>query len=205
MSIRRMPFVALVLLFLVSACTTQYHKRNFTGGYAEEKIDDNSYIVSFYGNGNTSSQQVWNMWIYRCAELTLANGYEFFELNSTTKYAYLENSEGLHPVTFDMLPQQQDYVAQLLKPATVIVTTTTTYSSTALVNMYSLPLPEEARIVLDAKTIIDALSVYVKKPTSDVEDRGDIYARAAVEAAIRANRIEAQDSEKLTNVLKKMI
>lgn len=63
---------------LLSGCTTAYGPHGFTGGYTETKIDDSTYRVVFNGNGQTSRDMVWYYWIYRCAELTTQNGYEFF-------------------------------------------------------------------------------------------------------------------------------
>ncbi len=68
------------LLALLSACMTPYQPKGMTGGYTDQKLDENTYLVSFQGNGNTPSGVVAKYFLYRCAELTLERGYVYFEL-----------------------------------------------------------------------------------------------------------------------------
>ena len=63
---------------LLTACTTVYQPLGATGGYRDTRLSDNSYIVEFSGNGNTSKEAVWNYWIYRCADLTRQKGFSYF-------------------------------------------------------------------------------------------------------------------------------
>jgi hypothetical protein len=63
---------------LLAACTTVYQPKGATGGYTDTRLTDNSYIVEFSGNGNTSKDAVWNYWLYRCADLTVQKGYAYF-------------------------------------------------------------------------------------------------------------------------------
>lgn len=65
---------------LLGACTTMYQPRGATGGYADTRLTDNSYIVEFSGNGNTSKDAVRNYLLYRCADLVVQKGYTYFAL-----------------------------------------------------------------------------------------------------------------------------
>ncbi len=47
-------------------------------GYAEQKIDDVHYRVTFKGNDSTSRRSVENSLLRRMAELTVENGYDYF-------------------------------------------------------------------------------------------------------------------------------
>jgi hypothetical protein len=49
-------------------------------GYSSQKIEDNRYQVSFSGNGLTSRQTVETYLLYRAAELTAQQGYDWFEM-----------------------------------------------------------------------------------------------------------------------------
>ena len=68
------------LVALLSACMTPYQPKGMTGGYTDQKLDEDTYLVSFQGNGNTPSGVVAKYFLYRCAELTLERGYVYFEL-----------------------------------------------------------------------------------------------------------------------------
>jgi hypothetical protein len=76
------PLLAPVVAALaVAACTTAtpYQPlRGSSGGFAEQRVDQNRYRVSFTGNEYTSRQRVEDYLLYRAAELTLANGYDSF-------------------------------------------------------------------------------------------------------------------------------
>jgi hypothetical protein len=49
------------------------------GGYAESRIEDNRWRVTFKGNDETARGVVETYMLYRAAELTLAQGYDWFE------------------------------------------------------------------------------------------------------------------------------
>lgn len=61
--------------FVLAGCATPYQSKGLTGGFTDTKIDDVTWRVRFDGNGYAKQEMVWNYWIYRCAELTLAQGY----------------------------------------------------------------------------------------------------------------------------------
>jgi hypothetical protein len=52
------------------------------GGFAEEHKGDGVWHVSFSGNAFTTRETVQTYWLYRCAEFTLENGYDGFEILS---------------------------------------------------------------------------------------------------------------------------
>jgi hypothetical protein len=75
---RGAALAVIALAGLLGACTTVYQPKGPTGGYTDTRLTDNSYIVEFSGNGNTSKDAVWNYWLYRCADLTVQKGYAYF-------------------------------------------------------------------------------------------------------------------------------
>lgn len=62
----------------VGACTTPYQPKGAMGGFSDRKLGPGQYTVEFSGNGNTSADLVANMYLYRCAELTVKDGYDVF-------------------------------------------------------------------------------------------------------------------------------
>ena len=66
------------LLAFLTACATPYQPKGFTGGYSQVQLDNNSARVEFKGNGYTSRERVEVFVLYRCAELTVEKGYDYF-------------------------------------------------------------------------------------------------------------------------------
>ena len=79
MKFPRNPLMVVAAL-LASACvtTTPYQPLEGGEGYSEQRIESNRYTVRFFGNAQTPRQTVENYLLYRAAELTLANGYDYF-------------------------------------------------------------------------------------------------------------------------------
>ena len=69
---------ALALLLAAAACTTPYQPMGNMGGFTEQRLAADRYTVEFRGNGNTSADLVANMYLYRCAELTLKDRLDVF-------------------------------------------------------------------------------------------------------------------------------
>lgn len=68
---------------LLSNCSTPYKSGGLQGGfigggYKERKLDEHTFIVSFRGNRLTEIESVESMFIRRCAELTVENGFDYF-------------------------------------------------------------------------------------------------------------------------------
>ena len=51
-----------------------------SGGYSERQIEQNRWQVAFSGNSLTNRDTVERYLLYRAAELTLAQGYDWFEM-----------------------------------------------------------------------------------------------------------------------------
>jgi len=86
MSFRKLALVgALVLTAGLSACATAtpYQPRvtsgAVTGGFSEQKLEGDRYRVAFAGNSLTSRETVERYLLYRAAELTVQQGYDWFE------------------------------------------------------------------------------------------------------------------------------
>lgn len=91
--------VAAALALAACATATPYQPagtRGASGGFSEQRIEQNRYRVSFAGNAYTSRQRVENYLLYRAAELTLANGYDTFTIvrRDTDKDVDIRTSPG---------------------------------------------------------------------------------------------------------------
>ncbi len=75
-------FAAALALFALAACATPSTPYQARGegryGYSEQQIEANRARVSFRGNTFTHRDQVETYLLYRAAELTIAQGFDFF-------------------------------------------------------------------------------------------------------------------------------
>ena len=86
--------VGLALLGMLAGCggqPTPYQPATDGYGYREQQIEDNRYRVTFAGNDLTAADTVQNYLLYRAAELTLDQGYDYFtvvdrEVERSTAY-----------------------------------------------------------------------------------------------------------------------
>ena len=67
-------------ILLLAACGTPTPYQPVTNGfgYAEQPLETGRYRVSFFGNSLTARETVENYLLYRAAELTLDQGYDYF-------------------------------------------------------------------------------------------------------------------------------
>lgn len=200
--------ISVLLFSLLAGCATAYGPDGLAGGYKERKLGEGKYIVSFFGNGYTGEQQVWNYWMYRCAELTIANGYAYFSLTPSAEHAFRNRDEAEEAYSFSMLEDVSVGTDGRVGIQNVYYTytTVTTYSSKAIVTMYNDPIPPNAGILLHAATIIEQLKPYVMSEAEiESPDRKDVLIRAAVEAAIRTKQIDAKDADLLEERLHQIL
>ena len=78
--------VALAALGICAcASTTPYQPLSRGEGYSEQKLEANRYRIAFAGNSSTPRRTIENYVLYRAAELTLDNGFDYFVLSGTTR------------------------------------------------------------------------------------------------------------------------
>ncbi|AZU05223.1 hypothetical protein X907_2713 [Glycocaulis alkaliphilus] len=68
---------------ILAACaeSTPYQRATSGGfGYSEQQIEQNRFMVGFSGNSLTERQSVETFLLYRAAELTREQGYDYFRL-----------------------------------------------------------------------------------------------------------------------------
>ncbi|HOX60139.1 MAG TPA: hypothetical protein PLC99_24960 [Verrucomicrobiota bacterium] len=132
----RMNLLVGLGLFLsaFSGCVTTYQAHAYTGGYKDVPIDGNTSQVSFYGNANTDRETIELYHLYRCAELTVSLGGDFFLMQD----------------------QGADRNFQIRTYGT-IVSGETRYSKTARIKMFKGPMPKNDPNAYDAHAILKNL------------------------------------------------
>ena len=77
--------VILLLLFtltiVISCVPTLYNLEDRTGGYGETQIDKNVWKVYFSFNRHTTDERALNYLRLRCAELTIHNEFQYFQIS----------------------------------------------------------------------------------------------------------------------------
>jgi hypothetical protein len=89
---------SLALALAACATATPYQPAGSSnGGYAEQRLESNRYKITFSGNSITPRQTVENYLLYRSAEVTLQNGYDYFVLadsNTDSQTSYSQTFGG---------------------------------------------------------------------------------------------------------------
>jgi len=80
-----MAAIGLSLSLGLSACETATpyqpleHGSHVSGGFTDQKLDDDHFRVAFKGNTDTPRATVESYLLYRAAEITVAQGFDWFE------------------------------------------------------------------------------------------------------------------------------
>jgi hypothetical protein len=78
-------FTALAMALALASCATAppYQPASKYGyGYSDQRLEQNRFRVSFNGNSTTERDQVEDFLLYRSAELTLQNGFDYFVIGT---------------------------------------------------------------------------------------------------------------------------
>jgi len=78
-----------IIIMLLTGCATSYGPAGEiggfdTGGYADKRINANTVAVSFSGNWLTKQNTIRAYVLYRCAKITIENGYDYFIVTSSS-------------------------------------------------------------------------------------------------------------------------
>ncbi len=76
---------AVCIALTLSACATPYGKYGLLGGFTDSRIDENTFSISVDTNGYTKQQTTSMQAMYRAAELTVENGYDYFVITNDSK------------------------------------------------------------------------------------------------------------------------
>ena len=93
--IHRLVVSAAALLLAACATPARYQPMDDDVGYGEQKLEANRYRVWFAGNSATPRETVEDYVLYRAAELTLADGYDYFVMSERATDAREVTSHGV--------------------------------------------------------------------------------------------------------------
>jgi hypothetical protein len=98
-----MKYLAILMIVFIAGCASSYQPNGISGGYSEIRLADDTYKVSFRGNGYTSAEKATDLAMLRAADLTLMNGYRYFVV--------VDSSDSLN-TTYN--PGSQRYETQII-------------------------------------------------------------------------------------------
>lgn len=181
--IRKAPvLLALAGALVLAACAstaTPYQPvgtGNVRGGYADQRLEPNRYLVSFSGNSVTSRDMVEMSLLLRAAELTVENGYDWFQ---TVDRATDRDSRFYvrpDPFYYDRYspfwgPQWRFYNRGYWSPwdpywgRNVDIDQVDRYEATSEIIMGRGPKPANDINAFDAREVVSNLSARVMRPT----------------------------------------
>jgi hypothetical protein len=168
--------VAAAAAALLSACATatpyQPYQKN-VGGFTEQQIESNRVRLTFKGNSLTNRETVETYLLYRAAEVTLANGYDYFTIadRATDAKTRIIGDAWGDPY-FDYFPLRYRYYNPhwgwydpFYSPRERIdVSTSTQYEATAEILMAKGEKPADKPEAFDAKDVVKNLGGKVTRP-----------------------------------------
>ncbi|MFV0140567.1 hypothetical protein OBJ95_05525 [Empedobacter falsenii] len=85
-----------VFVLTLASCNNSkavaYQKYNGTGGYTEERVNNDMYIVTFDGNEYNKKGRTFDYALLRAAEIGQRNNFDYFAVLSTVNEKVLEKS-----------------------------------------------------------------------------------------------------------------
>ena len=180
---RKTPIaLAIVGALALGACATAtpYQPAGYNGqrgGYAEQRLEQDRYRVSFSGNSLTSRERVEMSLLLRAAELTVENGYDWFQ--TVDRATDRDSRLVAHPDPFYYNrygpywgPRWRYYNRGMWSPwgspwgPEVDIQRVDRYEATAEIKMGRGPKPAEDANAFNAREVIENLSGRVTRPTS---------------------------------------
>ena len=153
-----------IVLLLVGCATpvqTPYQPLAPNGGFSEQQIEPNRFRISFVGNSVTTREEVENYLLYRIADLTIAQGFDYFLLSERDTDAntyYLQTYTGYD--TFDpFYPRYWPHTSFATGSATPI----TNYKAQAYVLLFKGTKPEAEPAAYDAREVKNNLGPLIQR------------------------------------------
>jgi hypothetical protein len=160
-------FAILAFAILLCSCATAYQPRSFTGGFSDIQIDQNTVRVSFRGNAMTGRDTVETYMLYRCAEITLEKGFDYFVLvdGGTDVQHDTHVSQGSYQSSTTVNSMGSGYATAnttgTYTPGTV--TTYRRFGSTSVIKMFNGEKPANAPNAYTAQEVKSYLDPRIKR------------------------------------------
>jgi len=156
-------FIASSAVLVLAACATAtpYIPVASDGhGYKSQKLESDRFRVSFKGNSRTEKDTVRNYLLYRAAELTLANGGDYFVLTSKDTNTDVEQSSTVvgSPFLFSGFRFGTGF------GGTVVNSSMEEYEASAVFVIKDGDKPANNSAAYDARQVKDNLEATIKRP-----------------------------------------
>lgn len=160
MNIKYLCVLILALLFF--SCSTPYQPKGTLGGYSEEKITSDMYRVEFKGNQHTKPETVQNYLIYRCAELTKEQGYNYFTAVSEEHHFDEQSMRPDRGVSFQTRSSMSGGTRTTVNPDLQTSTSSTNYTAVFFIKLLSEIDDKYKNAVFNADEVLEELSDSIK-------------------------------------------
>ncbi|MDP8240558.1 MAG: hypothetical protein P9X24_15810 [Candidatus Hatepunaea meridiana] len=168
---KRKVFLLMSLVtILIVGCATPYQTTGIRGGYSEFQLDDNEFRVQFAGNGFIGSGTVEIYLLFRCAELTKFNGYDYFIIlasNLNVTKGSIELPGHYHSTTTIQAYNSGDYIhgtgttSGTYSPGQSIPYSK--YRKSAIIKMFQGDKPDDNPNAFDANSLLKYLTPNIRR------------------------------------------
>jgi len=162
-------------LFFLSSCATKYQPVSgsfWTGhtGYSEVPLDSTTWQVTFAGNDNTTDDVVNRYALYRCAEITVQQGLDYFvvldnndvaAVKSTVNHNKTQQTQIEHtvdPQTGRVIP-----VAVTTTNGSSTTTTTASHTVTKTIRLFTGTRPNDDPNAYNAKSMVTLMAPSINR------------------------------------------
>jgi hypothetical protein len=158
--------IPLATLLATTACSTPTYYVPAAGnedpGYRDQKLDDKKYRISFIGNSSTARETVELYLLYRAAELTNENGFDYFVFSEHQVDAKTEISGNTMPSMYGGYGGYGRRGFPYYGMGTNI-STQTHYESVAYITMYKGVAPEGLAHAFVAKEVLKNIGPRIER------------------------------------------
>jgi hypothetical protein len=178
---RAFAFAALAALSLAACATsTPYGPATSKNpyGFTDQKIEDGRYRIVFRGNSSTNRETVETYLLYRAAELTIENGFDYFvvteqDTETSRRYSTTANPAffgryyygyGPYCCAFPYYAYGWGWGAPFGPDLDYSTREITRYSAVAFIKMFKGQKPADDPQAFDARSVVENLRAYVVAP-----------------------------------------
>ncbi len=151
--------IALCVVLALTGCATGYHRQGFAGGYSEIQLGDDTFQVSFNGNGYTCPERASDFTLLRGAEVAEQHGFPYFVIVNAENAS--RSSTFTTPTT-------------ITGSASVVGNTVYGSASTAGGETYTIEKPGRRATIIGLKTKPDGVSFETRYVIRSLRDKYDI-------------------------------
>lgn len=152
------------VILLAGACASAYQPLGAGGGYEDKRLEKDTYEVRFVGQGNTPRPVVLKYFLYRCAELTLEQDYEYFEIYAVGR----ESPRSMRDEEGRFIRARSAYRG----PTIVYVpgqATITRWQVTGVIRMYPKDILGDAAELFSAREVVALLGPEVRSGSPGID------------------------------------